>query len=54
MLAADAEAGQLELASRSEQCGYDSAVNLVEAGTVESEPQRHVEVFIEGNVKVCV
>lgn len=41
-----------EFAGRNERCRYDSTVDLIEeAGTVEFEPQRHVEVFTEGSVK---
>lgn len=43
-----------EFAGRSEWHGYDSTVDLIEAGTVEFEPQRHTEGFTGGSVKVCV
>lgn len=42
-----------EFAGRSEWHGYNSAVSLTEAGTAGFEPQRHVEGFLEGSVKVC-
>ena len=46
--------GSWRVSGRSERRGYNSTVKLIEAGAVEFEPQRHVEGFIEGSVKVCV
>lgn len=39
---------------RSELHGNSSTVNLIEAGTVEFEAQRHGEGFIESSFKVSV
>lgn len=43
-----------EFVTRNEHHGYNSTVDLIEAGTVEFEAQRHGEGFIEGSFKVSV
>lgn len=43
-----------EFVSRSERYGYNSITNLIEAGTVEFEAQRHGEGFTESSFKVYV
>lgn len=43
-----------EFVSRSEHHGHNNTVDLIEAGTVGFEVQRHGEGFIEGSFKVSV